>query len=185
MSLFRVVIPSILLIGSFAMGALVLWPNYQEFSDLRTQVQEREERLARGEAALNRLKGIQEEVEAHQKDFEKIDKAIPQETQLPAVYDAIQDLGSSSGVVVQAIEASVSTLASEEQRVAGVTLKVELLGTYEGLKNFLSNARSFARILNAQSLAIRDAAIVDDSGEVTPGLLGIEVEFEAYSYENN
>lgn len=175
----RIIVSIFLLVASLGLGLLLLWPTYQELSQLRAQVKEVRERLERGEAVVSQLKEVRGQVEMHQEDFAKMSIGVPQEVRLPAVYDLVQDLGSSSGVLVQAIEAN--TIRGDEEREGGVAiteLNLQVSGSYEGLKSFLGALRRSARILNVQSVRV-DVSETEEGASI----LDIAIEMNVYSYE--
>lgn len=169
----RVIISVTILCISLAGAAFFAWPNYQEFSLLRARVQEDKDRLERGQEALAQLRKVQEEVLSRQEDFAKIDQAIPQDAGLPALYEHIQQLGSASGLILTSIEGQVAAPESDSA-IVSLALKAQFAGSYEGLKNFLDEARRSARIFNVSALDI-------SAGGENPGDLQIVIELFAYA----
>jgi len=169
--IFRIII-SISLFCIALIGVLFLvWPSYEEFSTLRSQVQETKNRLEHGERILAQLKKVEEEVSAHQEDFAKIQEAIPEDAGLPVLYDHIKELGTGSGLILQSIEGQIKEDA--ESALKKIAFKVEFLGSYEGLKNFLDETRRSARIFNISAITV-------SAGSEDPGVLQITMELLAY-----
>lgn len=168
----RVIISVILLGASVITAVGFVWPKYQEYSLLKAQIEEKKDRLASGEQALDQLEKTQEMVSARQSDFDKLQAALPQDAGLPVVYDHVQKLGGESGLVVTSIEGSAAEDPVKELET--LVFRVELIGSYEGLKSFLVEAKRSSRILNVNTLSIAG------DGE-SPGALNIEVELVAYA----
>lgn len=171
--IFRMII-SISFFGISCIGVVFLvWPEYQEYSALRAQVQVRETRLENGERRLAELKSVQQEIALHQEDFAKADEAVPRDAGLPVPYEHIQQIAASSGLVLLSIEGEYSKELLDE--VDALVFRVELAGSYEGLKNFLDSVQRSARIFNVRTL---DVSVENqDSGE-------LKIEIELFAYES-
>lgn len=166
----------VLFLASLGVGGFLVWPSYQELSDLRSQVGEKEARLQAKENTLVQLKELQRELLTYEKELKKIDATLPEDPQLPSLYDLVQSLSSLSGLLMQSISSSTAEPGEEtESLVKTTTLIVQLSGSYQGLKDFLSRAHASARVLNVQAVNIGSS---EKEGEG----LGIEVQLEAYSY---
>lgn len=171
--IFRVII-SITLVGISLVGAVFLvWPKYQEYALLKAQVRAREARLESGERALAQLAKTQEEVVLHQEDFAKFDAAIPKDAGLPVLYEHIEHLAASSGLVLLSIEGDRTNKGSEDE-IAMFTFKAEFAGPYEGLKNFLDATKRSARIFNVSTLDV--SAGSQDSDD-------LKIDIELFAYE--
>ncbi len=165
-SILRIII-SISVLGISLIGAIFLvWPEYQEYSSLKAQVETREARLESGERTLAQLAKLQEEAVLHQEDFAKIDVAIPKDAGLPVLYEHIQQLGASSGLVLLSLEGSRAKGSLDE--IGVLVFQAQFSGSYEGLKNFLDASKRSARIFNVRTLDI--SAGDQDSGELQIGI---------------
>ncbi|GEM_PF-2749627 len=171
--IFRVII-SVVLLGASLIGVVLLvWPKYQDYSLLKAQIEEKKDRLERGEQVLSQLKKTQETVSARQSDFDRLEGAIPQDAGLPAVYEHIHQLGIGSGLVMTSIEGTTSE--DLERKVATLVFEVKFVGSYEGLKSFLEEARRSSRILNVNTLSVSGQS--DISG-------ALELKLELFAYAN-
>jgi Tfp pilus assembly protein PilO len=170
---FRIIVSISLLFASFIIMVFFVWPAYKEFSELRAQVADRRDRLEFGQSVLAQLRRVQGEVSAHKEDFEKLGRAIPEDSSLPVLYGHIQAVAASSGLVLNSIDGHRASGGSEENATV-LIFQVNLVGSYEGLKSFLNASIISGRILNIQTLAVsRDSQ--------NPGELGISVELAAYA----
>ena len=166
----------VLFIVSIAVGVFMIWPNYQQLSISQQQLAEKEARLQIKENTLVELKELRKELGMYETELEKIRVSIPEDLQLPSLYDLVQSLSSLSGLLMQSISSSTEELSEETTSDLKMTgLSIRLSGSYEGLKEFLSRLNSSARVLNLQAIT------VVASGTEGEGL-GIEAQIEAYSY---
>lgn len=168
----RIVVSVILLFAALLGAVFLVWPTYQEFMVLGHEVQERRDRLERGQKALAHLRKTQEEIIARQESFAKIDSAIPEDPQLPALYEHIQRLAASSHLVLTSIESKEGEAPAND--VAVYVLKAEFQGSYEGLKTFLGGLKRSERILGVEKLTL------SSDGEASEGL-DIDMELSAYA----
>ena len=170
--IFRIIISVSMLVVALIGAVFLVWPEYREYASLKAQVQTREARLESGESVLAQLKKIKEEVELHEEDFAKIDVAIPKDAGLPVLYEHIQQLGVSSGLVLLSIEGQPTDEPTSD--IVILAFEVEFKGSYEGLKNFLDEAKKSARIFNVSTLDV--SADGQNSGELQIGI-------ELFAYE--
>ena len=180
--IFRIIV-SISFSGISFIGLVFLvWPEYQEYSSLKAQVASREARLESGDRTLTQLKKLQEEVVLHQEDFAKIDVAIPKDAGLPVLYEHIQQLGASSGLILFSIGGQPAIESVGE--VGVLVFTAQLGGSYEGLKNFLDALKKSARIFNVSTLNVSTVAVSAESEDSAdgenPGELTIDIELLAY-----
>ena len=170
-SIFRIIVSISVLLISLIGAIFLVWPEYQEYSSLKAQVHVREARLESGERTLAQLAKSHEEVVLHQEGFAKIDAAIPYQAGLPVLYEHIQQLGASSGLVLLSIESQLAKGSLDE--IAVLAFKAQFTGPYEGLKNFLDASKKSARIFNVSTLDI-------SAGGQSSGELQIDIELLAY-----
>ncbi len=159
------IIISLVVLGIALAGIIFLvWPSYQEFASLRTQLRAARERLEQGEEALVKLKAVEVEAQEHEEDFAKIAQAVPKDVALPALYDHVQQLGAASGLQLQSVEGEEQQ-KKPEQELATLVIRAKFAGSYEGFKQFLNAAQRSTRFLNVRSLNIASSA--SDSGVLT------------------
>ncbi|MEK7510322.1 MAG: type 4a pilus biogenesis protein PilO [Patescibacteria group bacterium] len=168
----------ILILLSIALGVFLVWPSYKEFSSLRQQVQEQEGTLRNKENIIAHLNELRKEFDGYEKELAKIHASLPADTQLPLLYDSMQHLASSSGLGIRSLDSSTRINSEEEKKrvknpMKITSLSLELEGSYEGFKQFLSRVKTTARMLNAQSMKISSKKAEE---------LQIDLTLEAYSY---
>ena len=158
----------------------LLWPNFQTFSALQSQLQERELELKNLEAYFNQLELLKEEIASQPAEKKTlIEQSLPDEPSLPSLYEALSQTASQSGLVLRSINSSVAVVPSEqvaEQTLQFRTIEVvmETEGTYEALKEFLVSTRTLPRLLSVKALKF-------DSPE-RGSIFKFSVTLQAYSY---
>ena len=150
--IFRVII-SISLLCAFLVGLVFfVLPSYQEFAVLNAQVKEMRSRIEHGRQALTQLRRVDEGISAHQENFIKLERAIPIDAGLPVLYEHIQNMGTTSGLVVVSLEGAPVPGPTEE--IVALVFTVNFVGSYEGLKNFLDETKRSARIFNVNTIGV-------------------------------
>lgn len=170
--LFRIIVSVSVLLTSAVGAVFFVWPEYREYAALKAEVKTREARLQSAEKALAQLKKIQAEAVLHREDFAKIETAIPKDAGLPVLFDHLQQLGASSGLVLISLDGEPAKAQANGTDV--IVFKAQFAGSYEGLKNFLGEAKKSARIFNVSVLDV--SAGGQDSGDLQIGI-------ELFAYE--
>ena len=127
--IFRVIISISLLCGSLVGFVFFVLPSYEEFVVLNAQVKEMRSRIEHGRQALTQLRKIEEDMSAHQGNFNKLERAIPMDEGLPVLYEHIQQMGTASGLVVLSLEGAPVEGPTEE--IVALTFPVHFAGSYE------------------------------------------------------
>jgi len=169
------------LLVSFVGAAMLLWPNFQEFSELQRQIKEKGGSLEQKQKRIGELTKLQEELHAHEHELRQIDAAVPQDPQMPAVYDMIQSMAASSGLVLKSILSKPALEEHPGSSLKTTQMSLSLQGSYEGIKQFLSRMKASARVLNMESIKISPA----QKGAETPEdlqVLEASIEANVYSY---
>ena len=168
------IISILLIFVSLGVGFFLDWPAYQEFIELKGYVARGEVSLEEKEETLRNLEELARELDFRRGKLDKIEATFPKDAELPSLYHLIQELGSSSGVLVTSIStSSADTLLREASSVKTIKITVSFSGSYAGFKTFISQINTSARLLNLRNISI------SSSGE--EGLLRGNVELEAYS----
>ncbi len=144
------------------------------FVGTQNAIQEKQDRIRRGEEVLVKLRVLQREVIAREEDFAKIDAATPHDMALPGVYHDLQRIGSESGLALSNVGSQTTLLEKGDWSITKTNVVLDFEGSYNGVKNFLSQIASAARMFNAQSVGLQ---IADE----TTGTVRLQVDIEAYA----
>ncbi len=158
----------------------LLWPNFQTFSALRNQLQERELELKNLEAYFNQLRQLREEIASQPTEkLTLIEQSLPDEPSLPSLYEALSQTASHSGLALRSINSFGGVVQSDQSREKTLQFRtieviMEMEGTYEALKEFLMNTRTLPRLLSIKDLKFESP----ERG----GIFKFSVTLQAYSY---
>jgi len=117
------------------------------------------------------LTGTAENLKNYQIQLSKIDSALPDTPELPALFDFLQKSASQSGLVLKGLEATSGTQAEEGLRETRLNLL--LIGSYTSFKNFLSVLEYSSRLIETESLTF-------SSSEA--GLINAKIRIKVNSY---
>lgn len=165
-----------LLAISILVGVFLLWPNFQIFSQLQNQLQERELELKNLEAYFAQLELLREEIASQPPEkVALIEQSLPDEPSLPSLYEALSQGASQSGLALRSINSFVGGISSEQAlQFRTIEVIMDMEGTYEALKEFLADTRTLPRLINIKSLEFESP----ERG----GIFKFSVTLQAYSY---
>lgn len=139
-------------IGLWGLSLIVIvfwtWPSWQEYSSTKEALRFQETELQSRENYFAQLASVNQQLQTYAKELARLDAALPASTSLPELYDTLQDIAASSGLVLTA----VSAVVSEETDPKEIEVSLTLEGSYAGLKEFLEGVQTSSRFLAVQSL---------------------------------
>lgn len=146
---------SIVILFVLAIIVVVLgtWPSYQEFAALKNQAQAKERELENREVYFNDLKTIEQDLKEKADELAKLDAILPDNPDIPLLYDLISRISSGSGLVLKDIFSTIEKKEDSDSGIKEITVDVNVEGSYEGIKEFLSAARNAGRMLDVNSVS--------------------------------
>ncbi len=167
----RIVVISLSLLISFAWGIFFLSPKNKTLNFLKEEIGQKQFELQSQEEYLANLTRTAENLKNYQIQLAKIDSALPDTPELPALFDFLQKSASQSGLVLKGLEATSGTQAEEGLRETRLNLL--LIGSYTSFKNFLSVLEYSSRLIETESLTF-------SSSEA--GLINAKIRIKVNSY---
>ncbi len=163
-----------LFLAAFIVGIAFVWPQYQEFSEVRRQAEIKIEELETFQQYHAKLRMLDEELADYAKEISIIDEALPDDSSLPALYDLFQDITATSGLVLNNLSISENSSASATgPNVSLAQASLAVKGSYEAFKGFLGSLRKSWRILEPTSMSF-------SSG--TGGIFEFSLHVSVFSY---
>ena len=167
----RIVVISLSLLIAFAWGIFFLSPKNKTLNFLKEEIGQKQFELQSQEEYLANLTRTAENLKNYQIQLAKIDSALPDTPELPALFDFLQKSASQSGLVLKGLEATSGTQAEEGLRETRLNLL--LIGSYTSFKNFLSVLEYSSRLIETESLTF-------SSSEA--GLINAKIRIKVNSY---
>ena len=169
----RIVVISLLLLISFAWVIFFLSPQNKTLNSLKEEIRQKQFELQSQEEYLVNLTATAENLKNYQIQLSKIDSALPDTAELPALFDFLQKSASQSGLVLKGLEATPGTQEKKEGGLRETRLNLFLIGSYTSFKNFLSIMEYSSRLIEVESLAF-------SSSEA--GLINAKIRIRVNSY---
>jgi len=169
----RTLLIGILLLVGFAVGISLTWPKYQAFQQVSFELASRQQELENRETYFADLTRIKATLAEFPDQLAKIEAALPQDAELPALYDFLQTSSALSGMSVRNISASLGG-RPQGLKMRTIPATLELTGSYGALKELVSRLKTASRMAQVQSLNI--------SGASDPGRFNVTVQLHLYSY---
>lgn len=142
---------SIFLIGSsLIFGIFVAFPRFQTFLAVQKELNVKQTELESRENYFAHLQNLQDRINTEEL-VAKIDAAIPNDLQLPALYEFLQSVAAGSGLSLRSIAVSPSPSA-QGARLSRISSSLQLGGSYEGLKVFLADLLRASRMSDVESI---------------------------------
>lgn len=149
----RVTIVIFLGLGAVIMGVFLLWPMVQEFSRVERELEQYTVALSGKEKYVSDLAILAQRLDTKKEAIQKIETAIPDSASIPALFDLLQNISSSSGLILTEIETSVKKDDLVESNFVTTTVSLQAIGSYDTLKAFIAQAKSSAQLLEITSIS--------------------------------
>lgn len=137
----------------FVTAAFWAFPVYQEYKEISAELAGKETQFQNREKYFSQLTSIEERLESFEDELVRLNTALPDDSSLPSLYNLIQRLSSESGLIlrqISAVEDATEVLEDVQAKTTAVSLNLE--GSYEGLKTFLSRTQTAPRLLDVVSV---------------------------------
>ncbi len=158
----------ILIIITLAMVFLLAWPQYQALMDLKNRLVEKQAEYNGKSSYFKKISEVILEIESKKDSLEKIDNALPDRVSLAPIVYFLQKKGSETGLILKSIvflqaasgfqraantaNASLGDEAGTKQ-IKDIAFTAELLGNYQGLKDFISSLEGSSRVFEVDTIS--------------------------------
>jgi Tfp pilus assembly protein PilO len=174
----------VMLIVAFAVGFFLVLPKYQEKQAVERQIQEKNEIIKNNRDYYAGLAVIVDNLDKYQGNLEKVNVALPDRPDAPALMNFVQAAAMQSGLLVKGIDYAGNTKPLSEvdyavdelqaAAVQGLTLQsylvsMSLAGSYGNFKNFLSMIERSGRLIAIESIDLQSKNNKEESNDVDAG----------------
>jgi len=140
----------IFLVATAILGFFLIWPKYQELIIIQANIQETEARIESREEYLLELKRLDKRLEEYESELRIIDSALFSEPWPSHLFDYLSELAFQKGLVINQIGFDVGSLGETKFKESETSFS--LLGSYSGLKSFLSAIESSGKLFNVRKI---------------------------------
>ena len=141
-----------IIIMALVIGAFWAFPMYQDWQEVSVELTEKKSELQNREDYFSNMQSLKDRLLGYEVELIKLNAAIPDDSSLPALYDLVQRLSSESGLVLRQISAVEDTKTVRGIQAQTIALNLNLEGSYEGLKVFLSRVQIASRMMDVTAI---------------------------------
>lgn len=148
----------ILLFISLILATYLFLPQYQEFKEASSQVEQMEAQVLETQRYFSNLSQVLENLRNYEDSLEKIESALPDDPSLASLLNFFQKKSSENGLLLN--EISQPKITQKEVK-KGILAKVEetylnlsLSGSYSSLKGFLKTLEKSSRLIEVESISL-------------------------------
>lgn len=164
-------------IAAIALGAvfyLYIWsPKRQELVELEERIEQVERANELAEARVENLDAVREELELGERQFAMLQRLVPGESEVPAIYEAIASESQSLGLdLVNVTPAEPVTDSAGYFMRQNWSMQVE--GEYHDVGEFLTRVASFSRIVRPDVEEIRPSRETNSGRQLVNARFSLE-----------
>lgn len=177
--LYNVILAGLIIVGFM----FLLFPLYEKVGGLKAKLEKRSEELQNKEKYFSKLNKLKQQLDGFKEEVVKIESSLPQEADILDVVNFISSLSSRNGLIMKSVTISKASQTAETKGVVKRTsLNIGLSGSYEALKNFLSELQKSSRLIEVDSISFESTPKQERSrGEVNNFLeFNIAISFPSY-----
>lgn len=164
-------------IAAIALGAvfyLYIWsPKRQELVELEERIQQVEMANELAEARMENLDAVREELELGERQFAMLQRLVPAQSEVPAIYEAIASESQSLGLDLVNV-----TPAEPVPDSAGYFMRqnwaMQVEGEYHDVGEFLTRVASFSRIVRPDVEEIRPSGETNSGRQLVTARFSLE-----------
>lgn len=189
-NIFIIVVGLIIII--IAVSYFVVYPSYQEYREVRSEFDFKDEEILARKDYLPKLESIEDRIAEFSDEIKIIDQALPVEPSIAALFKYFQEATAISGLILDDI--SITTLFKEEDEpeellpVREMKFSASVIGSYAALKLFLEEVYLTARIIEVESISF---SVVESTTEstteeilVVDDLFNYKMWFKTHAFRN-
>lgn len=167
----RLIVAIIMLAAALLLGFFLVWPKFQDFQQLRTELEQKKAELDSKTSYYSQIKSIWNRLDEYRDSLSLVESAVSKNYSLPALFNYLQELSGQTGLVLE--DLTLSGVSGENIREISFNLGVS--GSYASLKSFLSALENSARLFNVKSINF-------SSPEKEKDKISFNITIAAYSY---
>ncbi len=163
------------LVLALVLGFTLVWPKYQNFQTLQSNIKIKEAELANKTDYFTQIRETSERIEEYEENIAKISSALPQTSALSSLFNFLQLMTSQTGLLLEEISLVGVTDSDEIENIKEIRVSLQVSGAYLSFKNFLTALENSSRIIETEEIAFKSPKKLT----VTPSF---DIQIKAYSY---
>ncbi len=138
---------------SLIMGAVILWPRFQDLREIQAEMGRVSGELQYQEQYFSQLADIQEQFKNYEEKLSKINSALPNDPSLASLFNFLQKASSQSGLILKGISPFTASYSEGNPSLRKTQFSLELSGSYPSFKEFLSAIEKSARLIEVENIS--------------------------------
>jgi len=162
----RIIIIASGVIIALILALVLVLPQYQKLQALNSDIESKKEELHSQETYFSQIKDTSTKLQEYSDALSKVSTALPKDPSLAALANFLQINSAQTGLILKKIVLGGTTeQAGSKGSLAETQVVIQVSGSYEAFKNFLSLIEGSARIIEVQSISIE---IPSEKSEESP-----------------
>lgn len=135
---------SLIIIGSIIVilivGSFLVYPQFSQIKDLKTQVAAKSQEADQAETKVNNLTALTQEIKSNVDAYSKLKIAMPTEPKIEEAFIMLNTMANNAGVTLGNIQQK-----TEKQNTGPLVLTVSATGDFNAQIKFVENLRTNSR----------------------------------------
>jgi Tfp pilus assembly protein PilO len=144
-------------------GLLLVWPKYQNLQVVNFNVQQKQAELQSKEGYFALLKVASSTLAQYQEPLSKIASALPTDSSVPSLLNFLQSIAGQTGLLLERIDLGEIVSSEDTSILKEIRINLQLRGSYQSMKDFVSAAESSARLVEIEKLSFEAPADEEES----------------------
>lgn len=142
---------AIIFLISLIFGIFLVWPKYQELKAKRAELFQKESEFRGLTDYVAETRRLSEELKKYSEELAKIDSALPSRFSLFPLLNYLQKTTPENGLIFK--QYSLSTPSSKEAALKEFRLDMNVSGSYNSFRNFLSVLENNSRLFEIEKIS--------------------------------
>jgi Tfp pilus assembly protein PilO len=140
-------------VASIGLFLGLIYPKYQNWQTLLLGIKEKNAELQTKTEYFTQIKETTETLNTYEEALSKISSALPADSALPSLTNFLQTTASETGMSLDKVSIDSINQSNEQKRLNETKLTLEVSGSYDGFKSFLSGLEQSARMISLSDLS--------------------------------
>jgi len=140
---------------ALVLAVVLAWPQYQKLQALNTDVENKKAELSSQEAYFSQVKEVSTRLQEYSDALSKISDATPKDPSLASLAGFLQTNAAQTGLILKKIVLGGTIApAGNKSSLVETQLVIQVSGSYEAFKGFLSLIEGSARLIEVQNISV-------------------------------
>ena len=172
-----------LLLLSIGGGYFFWWPQYQEFTQRKTELERKDEELQQKKEYIASLTILSDKLGEYTEEMAKVDSALPVEPSIPSLFSYFLKSTAQNGVMMDSFSYGGIITESSQQGVQKISFSLSISCSYSACKNYLDVLYKNARFFEVKSLSFSAPSGSGEGGAEGEELFSFSFNVETYAYQ--